>query len=188
MQENKIVKKEIVLTDGAVSLRPYRKSDAKELYKAVRESIVEMSPWLSFAHADYSIKETRDWLKTKPGDWKKGLAYDFAIIDSRNGSYLGGCGLNRIDYANRCANLGYWVRKSRAGQGAATKATLLLARWGFKELELNRIEIMVATPNKRSQRVAEKVGAQREGVLRKRIVVWENVYDAVMFSLVPGDI
>jgi RimJ/RimL family protein N-acetyltransferase len=182
------LKDDIVLTDGTVSLRPYRKSDADDLYQAVRESLPELSVWMPWAHKDYTIKESRQWLKTHPGSRRQGVEYNFAIFDSQDGSYLGGCGLNRIDDENRRANLGYWVRKSRTGQGVATAATLLLARWGFKELKLNRIEILVATGNQSSLRVAEKVGARREGILRKRIVVRDKVYDAVMFSLVTGDI
>lgn len=70
----------------------------------------------------------------------------------------------------------------------ATTATLLLARFGFSEFELNRIEFVVATGNKASQRVADKVGATREGVLRNRLVVRDKVYDAVIFSLIPQDL
>jgi ribosomal-protein-serine acetyltransferase len=62
-----------------------------------------------------------------------------------------------------------------------------VARFGFEELKLNRIEIVVATGNHRSQKVAEKVGAVCEGVLRRRLMVRETIYDAVMFSLVPAD-
>jgi ribosomal-protein-serine acetyltransferase len=176
------------LTRGTVILRPYRLSDADYLYEAVRESLDEASPWLSFAHKDYTVKESRDWLKKRPGEWKKGASYDFAILDVRDGGYLGGCGLNAIDTENLRANLGYWVRTSCTKRGVATTATLLLAEWGFKELALNRIEILVATGNTRSQRVAEKVGAQREGILRKRIVVRNKIHDAIMYSLIPGDI
>ena len=74
------------------------------------------------------------------------------------------------------------------GQGIAPAATVLLARWGFQELRLRRIEIIVATGNVRSQRVAEKAGAQREGVLRQRIKINDRMHDAAMYSLVPGDI
>jgi len=169
-------------------LRPYQNNDTDELYQAVRESLAELMPWLDFAHKDYSIKETRTWLKTHPGAWKDGLAYDFAIFDTGDGSFLGGCGLNRIDNFNKRANLGYWVRTGRAGQGVAATATLLLARFAFKELSLKRIEIIIATENKRSLRVAEKVGALREGTLRNRITISDRVHDAVMFSLIPGDI
>ena len=50
------------------------------------------------------------------------------------------------------------------------------------------IEIIVATGNQPSQLVAEKAGAHREGVLRNRLHMHEKYHDAVMYSLVPGDI
>jgi ribosomal-protein-serine acetyltransferase len=187
-KEPRIIRKETVLTGDSVLLRPYVKSDAEELYKGVRESLVEMSPWLPFAHEDYSMKETREWLKKRASEWKKGLTYDFGMFDPKDGSFMGGCGLNHIDYESLSANLGYWVRTSRAGESIAPAATIMLAKWGFKELALNRIEIIVATGNERSQRAAEKAGACREGILRKRIVVGEKVYDAVMYSLIPRDL
>jgi hypothetical protein len=70
----------------------------------------------------------------------------------------------------------------------ATSAILLLARFCFEELKWNRIGIVVSIEKKPSQRVAEKTGATQEGVLRKRLVVRDRVYDAVMYSLIPKDI
>jgi len=62
-----------------------------------------------------------------------------------------------------------------------------MAYFGFRNLDLNRLEILIAVDNRASQRVAEKVGAVREGVLRNRLVVRDKVHDAVMFSLIPSD-
>ncbi|GAI57617.1 unnamed protein product, partial [marine sediment metagenome] len=99
-----------------------------------------------------------------------------------------GCGLNHIDYKNRIANIGYWVRTSRTKRDVASAAVRLLAQFGFKKLKLNRIEVKAAVGNKASQRVAEKIGAKREGILRNRMVVRDRVYDMVMFSLIPEDL
>jgi RimJ/RimL family protein N-acetyltransferase len=49
------------------------------------------------------------------------------------------------------------------------------------------VEIVIALENKASIRVAEKVGAHSEGILRNRMVVGREVYDAFMYSLVPQD-
>jgi ribosomal-protein-serine acetyltransferase len=181
------LKRIVVLNDGKVLLRPYEKKDIAELHQAVRESIAEISPWIAFAHKDYSIKETKQWIKQRPEEWRNGISYDFAIFSAADGAYLGGIGIGQINYNSRYANLGYWVRTSRTGKGVAPAATHLLANWGFKELDLHRIEIVIATGNTRSQRVAEKAGAQREGILRNRIIVLDKTYDAVMFSLIPQD-
>jgi RimJ/RimL family protein N-acetyltransferase len=188
MANIKLDRKKIELTDGKVTLRPYRMNDVNSLYQAIRESIKEVGLWLPFAHEDYSINESKDWIKKRLGEWKKGLIYDFAIFDAKEGALIGGCGLNDIDKMNRRANLGYWVRTSHTRRGVATAATLLLAKWGFEVLNLKRIEILVAVGNERSLRVAAKAGALREGVLRNRINVREVMHDAVMHSLVPGDI
>ena len=182
------MEKEIRLTDGRVLLEPYRIGDVEHLYQAARESIAELSVWMPWCHADYSIKESRAWVESQAEVWEKGTQYDFVITDAKDGSFLGGCGLNHIDYKNRIANLGYWVRTSRTKRGVASAAVRLLAQFGFGKLKLNRIEITAAVGNKASQRVAEKVGATREGILRNRIVVRERVYDVVMFSLIPEDL
>jgi ribosomal-protein-serine acetyltransferase len=51
-----------------------------------------------------------------------------------------------------------------------------------------RVEVVAAVGNARSLCAAEKAGALREGVLRNRIPVWEKIYDALMFSLIPVDV
>jgi len=188
MNDINLDRKKVELTDGKVTLRPYRMSDSPESFKAIKESAAEIEVWLPFVHKDYSLKENRDWVKKRPSDWKKGTAYEFAIFDAKDGTMVGGCGLNGIDRMNRRANLGYWVRTNCTRRGVATAATVLLAKWGFETLKLTRIEILVAAGNERSLRVAEKAGARREGVLRNRIVIRDKAHDAVMHSLVPGDI
>ena len=82
----------------------------------------------------------------------------------------------------------YWVRTRHIGRGIAPAAVKLLARFAFDQLSLNRVEIVVALENAKSRRVAEKVGARQEGILRKRIAVRGTVHDAVMYSLVAEDL
>jgi ribosomal-protein-serine acetyltransferase len=188
MKDIKLDRKKIELTDGKITLRPYHPRDIEATYEAIRESLAELAPWLPFAHSDYSRRESRDWIKQRPKDWEKGVAYEFAIFDAGDGAMLGGCGLNGVDKINYRANLGYWVRTGRTGQGIATAATQMLAKWGFEKLKLKRIEILVAVSNRRSLRVAEKAGAKFEGVLRNRINLNGKNEDAAMYSLIPGEI
>ena len=86
--------------------------------------------------------------------------------------------------ANRRCNLGYWVRSGATGQGIAPRAALLTRDWAFEHTALVRIEVVIAVGNHRSIRVAEKSGAFREGVLRKRLLLHGVHEDAVMFSFV----
>jgi len=181
-------RKKTTLTDGKILLRPYQKNDLDDIYQAIRESLKEMGKWLPFAHPNYNIKETREWLNKRDKEWKQGITYDFGIFDAKDGSFIGGCGLNGISLIMRHANLGYWVRTSRIGEGVAPAATRLLAKWAFDVIGLTRVEVLVAVGNKKSLRAALKSGAKKEGILRNRLVMYGKACDAVMHSIVPGDL
>lgn len=175
------------IMDEIILLRQYQLNDIPMIVEAVRESAAELKPWISWCQHEYTEEQARVWLESLPESWEKGISYDFAMIDSTDRSYLGGCGINHIRWIYQFANLGYWVRTDRTGQGIASRVVPLLTRYAFEHLGLKRVEIVVAVGNKASQRVAQKAGAVREGILRNRVVIGENVYDAVMHSLIPQD-
>jgi ribosomal-protein-serine acetyltransferase len=183
-----MITRQIELTDEMITLRPIADANPNEVYQAVRESLVDLKPWMSWATEAYSIEDTRDWLTIAAEGWGSGENYAFAIYDAQDSYLCGGAGINNINHLYRLCNLGYWVRSSRTGRGIASRATRLLARFGIEQLGMVRIEVVVAVGNTRSLRAVEKAGARREGVLRNRILVGEFVHDAVMHSLIPTDI
>ena len=172
--------------DAMTGIRPYRPEDAQALFAAVRGSATELSPWMPWCTENYSLADSVNYVSTRDAEWEKGDDYSFLIYDLRDGGYLGGVGLNHINRENHFANLGYWVRTNRRGKGIAPAAVRLIARFGFEELKFMRLEIVAAVGNKPSQRVAEKSGAVREGVLRNRLALQEKQHDAVVYSLTPG--
>ncbi len=176
-----------VLRGGFITLRPYAVQDIELLHAAVVESLTELVPYMDFAHEGYSVEESTTWVSRRSSEWKDGLAYDFAIVDGQNGKYLGGCGINRFDEGRNVANLGYWVRTSCTRRGVATAAARLLSRFGVEQLGLRPIGLHVALPNRASQRVAEKSGATKEGVLRNGMFVRNLTYDCVVYSFIPQD-
>lgn len=165
-----------------IEIRAYEPDDAPALYEAARESVSEVYKWLSWCHPEYRIKESELWLSEQVRKRQEGTAFAFAIVDS-DGSYLGGCGLNEIDYKQKTANLGYWIRSSAMGQGIAVKAVARLSAWGFKNTDLMRLEIKCAAENVRSQRVAEKSGAVREGIRKFCLDIHGKKHDAVVFVI-----
>jgi RimJ/RimL family protein N-acetyltransferase len=177
------------LSDGTIMIRPYRAEDVDALYKAVRESINELTRWMpSWCHAGYTIDESRAFIMSRDEARAKEEEYSFGIFDARTLGYMGGVGLNHLVREYLYANLGYWVRTSCAGRGVASRAARLAARFGLEELGLQRIEIVAAVENVGSQRAAEKTGALREGILRKRLLHHGQSVDAVLYSLVAEDL
>lgn len=172
------------LNDGVVELRPPRDDDVDEIYAAAHASIDDVMPWMGWLHPEYERVETAEWVRSTRRAWDEDLEYPFVYREVASGRVLGTCGVNAIDRQNRWANLGYWLRTDATGHGFATAAARLAAGFAFGELGLERVEILVATDNARSQAVAGRLGAAREGVLRRRLRVHDHVQDAVVFSLI----
>ncbi|MCH7979644.1 MAG: GNAT family N-acetyltransferase [Acidobacteria bacterium] len=167
----------------AVSIRPYELTDVPALYEAARESVETVHPWLPWCHPAYTSDESRTWVERQVSTFQAGKEFNF-VISSEKGTFLGGCGLNGIDQTDRRANLGYWVRSTATGRGAATAATQLLVQWAFQNTDLIRLEVVVSTKNLASLRVAERAGAVREGILRNRLLLHGEPHDAIMLSFV----
>jgi RimJ/RimL family protein N-acetyltransferase len=164
-------------------IRPYAASDAAALFEAARESVAEVFPFLPWCHPGYTMAEAEAWAGSRAALAASGEEYNFAIV-AADGRFLGGGGLNQINRGHRFANLGYWVRTSATGQGVATATVGLLRDFAFSSTDLLRLEIVCAVDNVRSQRVAARAGAAREGVLRDRLLLHGRPVDAVLYSLV----
>lgn len=150
------------------------------------ESVSEVRPFMPWCRPDLTVEDARSWIGAQVAAFESRAAFEFVIV-SVDGRFLGGCGLNQIDDANRRANLGYWVRSSATRRGVATAAIRQLVPWAFTKTDLVRLEVVVSAENAASLRAAEKSGAVREGVLRERLVLHGKSHDAVMFSFVRSD-
>jgi RimJ/RimL family protein N-acetyltransferase len=165
-----------------IGIRPYRLGDAPPLFEAAVESVGDVFPWLPWCRPGYTLAESAAWVAHAVAAFESGTELNFVIHDGA-GRFLGGCGLNQIVQHDRVANLGYWVRSSATGRGVAPAAVMLVAKHAFEETALVRLEIVVATDNVRSLRVAEKVGALREGIAHDRIFMHGRARDAVVFAI-----
>jgi len=177
----------VQLTDGSLLLRPPCRADAPALVAAVRESLAELEPWMDWASQAYDEASAARWLEVVGMAWEHGTAFHFAITDAKDGEYIGGCGIDGVDEKQRCCNLGYWVRTSRTKQGIAVRAAKLAAGYAFERIGLRRAEIVTASGNGASQRVAQKAGAHYEGALPNGLVVHSQVHDALRYALTPAD-
>jgi ribosomal-protein-serine acetyltransferase len=176
---------ESISNGGRIALLPVQPAQAKGIFEAAVESRAQLENWMEWLHADYSLRDSEQYTDKCRKAWEADAEFGFVIVENTTFQILGGCGIRRTERPHRIGNLGYWIRSSRTNEGFASEATLLLAHFGFTHLGLNRIEIVVAAANMASRRVAEKVGALREGLLRNRLVIRGESRDAYMFSLIP---
>ncbi|NML15713.1 GNAT family N-acetyltransferase [Azohydromonas caseinilytica] len=166
-------------------LRPFEERDAADFVQAARESLETAGAWLPWCHAGYNEDEARTWFRNCHVNARARNTFEFGVFATNGEHFLGSAGLNYIDWPNRCANLGYWVRQSRQRQGIATACVAALSEFGFRNLGLHRIEIVVAVGNEPSAAVARKSGALFEGIARNRLFLHGAPVAARVYSLVP---
>jgi RimJ/RimL family protein N-acetyltransferase len=188
MHANEPLHNTVELTDGGLSLRPWRDADVPPLAAAVRESVASVGRWLPWCCADYTEQDAAAWIAHCQAGWRSGTHFAFALVAANSGEVLGGAGLSQRNQIHRCANLGYWVRQSRQRQGMGSAAARLVARYGFEQLGLIRIEVIVLPDNAPSRATAASIGAKFETIARHRLWTREQAQDAAVYSLLPPDL
>lgn len=172
----------------SLQLRSPRRSDLIALHEAIQETLPELVRFLPWARPNHSRSDTRLYLRGARLARVNRRAFEFLVEEQSSGALLGITSLHRIDWARRCAGLGYWIRRCAWGKGAATEAAEAVIEHAFCDLTLNRLELHVAPDNPASLRVVEKLGFQREGLARDAELVDGEYRDHIQFSLLRSDL
>ena len=112
----------------------------------------------------------------------------FTIYHKQSKRPIGRIGFSRINWVSRNANIFAIIGESEFwGKGIAGEASKLLINYGFTELNLHKIYSGVFTPNKRSLRAAEKLGFEKETILKEEMYVDGQYHDVHRFALFKRD-
>lgn len=106
------------------------------------------------------------------------------IQSNDDGRVIGTCTLWEIAWQHRRAEIGYSLAREYWGSGFATEAVAAMRDYAFDKLDLIRLEADVDPRNASSIRVLEKLGFQREGYMRARYIVNNEVQDSIVYGLV----
>lgn len=172
------------LVDGSTALRPWRDSDLASLVDACRDP--EIVRWTRVPE-NYGETDARAYLLQRYDAVLYGTTAPFAIVAAGEDRLLGSISLMRLDWENRRGEVGYWLAREARAAGHATRAVGLICDWGFHSLALERVDLLAATRNTASQRVAERAGFTREAVLRSYMRGKDEQLDMVAFGLLASD-
>ncbi|KAL1548616.1 hypothetical protein AAHA92_16825 [Salvia divinorum] len=167
-------------SDSDITLRPLEISDADAAVQwYMDEKVSKFCSWEVFpsreSAVDYFVRQD--------------LRHPWNRAICAAGWVVGSIAVNPFGGSDRCrGELGYALASEYWGRGIATRAVTLAANSAFLELpHLERLEAVVDVDNPASQRVVEKAGFVREGVLRKYYLLKGKPRDAVIFSLLSTD-
>jgi RimJ/RimL family protein N-acetyltransferase len=167
------------LRDGDLELRAWSEADVPALVDACNDP--EIPRWIPVIPQPYTEADAFAFVR---GELDTVPEHSFAITESDVLVGAIGMNINR----SRVGHIGYWCAAQARGRGLTTRALLVICRWGIEAQRLGRLELITDPDNLASQRVAEKAGFQREGVLRSHLLHPDGSRrDSVMFSLLPGE-
>jgi RimJ/RimL family protein N-acetyltransferase len=172
------------LTDGVVTLRPWRVEDVPALVEICQDPEIQR---FTRVPANYTRDDALMYMASKTAREERGELVAFALVDAADEArLLGSIDMRRDEDGRAC--IGYLLGPEARGRGMATRAVRLLSRWALADLGLARVEIQARPDNPASQRVAERAGFVREGVLRSYQTDMGERHDRVVFSLIPDDV
>ncbi len=169
------------LSDGVVVLRRWAQDDVGCVEEAPEDPDI---PQGTTVPATFTRAEGLAWIERQWSRADNGTGLSQAIADAGSDEALGAAVL--MARRPRTVEIGYWVIPRARGHGLGSRAVGLLARWAVTEAPFARVEALVTPENIVSQRVLEKAGFRREGLLRSYLVVAGQRADALIYSLLSN--
>lgn len=162
-------------------LRPFELEDATRVRELAGDYEIAKTT-LNIPHP-YQEGAAEAWILRTHEAAKQGSLYSFAMVRKVDDELLGAISLGIVPDYNR-AELGYWIGKPFWGQGHTTEAASRLLKFGFEDLDLNRIYAFAFTTNPASSRVMQKIGMTYEGTLVQHVRKWDEYYDLAAYGIV----
>jgi RimJ/RimL family protein N-acetyltransferase len=134
----------------------------------------------------FSRDELAQGLPDLPALVESGRLAPLVVADVDSGAIFGGGTLHHLDPRRGIIEIGYWLYPSARGRGIATKIARALAEHAFA-LGFQRVAAYVDVGNVDSERVLERAGFTREGVIRSMGRLGGRRDDKTIFSLLPGE-
>ena len=177
----------MLLKSRRIYLRPLRGSDAAAVFAAVNASRLELDRFMEWPPLTTRVKDAAEFIRRSISGRRRGTMYNFGVFDAADSAYLGNCGLHDIRRRINSAEIGYWIRSERHGQGIATEAAALVLRFAFLELRSHRVILRAATDNIGSIRVAEKLGFTFDGLQRHELHLTRGWLDYNYYCMLEGE-
>lgn len=111
----------------------------------------------------------------------------WVIVRKADMQPIGTCGYHQWQKVHQRAEIGYDLEKASWGQGIMTEALRTMLRYGFEQMDLNRVEALVYVENDASIRLLERLGFQKEGLLRQSFRQGHTYYHHWLLSLLKAE-
>jgi ribosomal-protein-serine acetyltransferase len=172
-----------IYIDNQLFLKEIEVEDAETIFDIIISEREYLAEWLPFIELTNDISFTRNFIEDYLNTDR--LNVTFSIIYGNK--IVGIVGLKDTDLDNKKTEIGYWLSEKFQHLGIMTRSCKALINYAFTNLNLNRIQIKVATDNSKSLRIPKRLGFVSEGTERDGELHVRGFVDLLIFSLLKKD-
>jgi RimJ/RimL family protein N-acetyltransferase len=160
-----VVRPETFWETSRLSARPASSADAQVLFDdyARDPAVAKYMTW----RQHQSVDETVAFLRRCEKEWEDGSAFPWTLWLKSGGGFVG---VIELRMSGATVNVGYALSRAYWRQGFMSEALLAVVQWALAQPTIYRVWATCDVENVRSARVMERVGMQREGILRNWII------------------
>lgn len=169
-------------------MQRFSRRDAATLDEAIRASLPDLHQWLPWARMDYTSADTVAFLRESMAAWREDRAWDYSIRWKDDPErHIGDVSFWPVSRLGKIVEIGYWVRSDETSKGVCTEAVDRILQEAFDALGQHKAVLRIAVGNTASDRIAEKLGFTREGILREELLIRGNWVDHSHWSLLDRE-
>lgn len=174
------------LVGDHVVLEPISEAHTQGLFAAGRNH----EDWRYLPIPEFTaLEDAHRWVEQALQLVAREMHYTFVLVHAKTGAVIGSSRYMNIRERDRGVEIGYsWLAREHQRTAANTEAKLLLLANAFERCGALRVELKTDSRNIRSQKAIERIGAKREGILRKHMIAQHDyVRDSVLYSIVDDE-
>jgi ribosomal-protein-alanine N-acetyltransferase len=173
--------KDVFLSGETIVLRLLKEKDIEGNYARWLND-PDITQYNSHGRFPMTIDHLRDFVRS---GYSSINVLVLAVCDKHGGKHIGNISLQAISWVDRSAEIAFLLgEKDYWGKGVMYEAGKLMIKHGFKALNLHRIHCGTASNNQGMQKLAEKLGMQKEGIRRDALFKNGKYFDVVEYGII----
>jgi len=174
-----------ITVDDNIVLRTYTPDDAGELFSVINSNRAHLHPWLPWV--DKTTKQEHSLQFIEQSLHELNMQQSLVLGIFYYNRIIGGIGMHDWHQPTKRAQAGYWISKDYEGRGIMTRCMTYFTGYLFDRIGLNKVELQFVPANKRSAKMAERLGFKIEGVIRQSTLRNGMPEDLVVAGLLKSE-
>ena len=171
----------LIEVDKEIQLSSVQETFAPVYVDLAKENYDYLARWLVWPPFTKTEKDFGDFISRCKKDYESGNAIYFGVIYS--GKLIGNIAYKFINKELKKVEIGYWIAEKYQGKGIISRACARLVEYAFTNLDMVKVEMCVASDNKPSRTVCERLGMTLEGVITNAEFIQGRILDHAIYGL-----